>query len=198
MLTHSLATLTELPAVKRAIVVVASDRQPECATLLEQHGPWKVPLELVVGGAERQDSVAAGLARVDDESLVLVHDAARPFIQSATAQRCLDAATECGAAIVALPANDTVKWAGAEATIDRTLDRTHVWLAQTPQIFHTDLLRRALEAALRRGDSLTDDAAMVEALGASVRLVAGDPDNRKITTTADLRWAEWFARDRPR
>jgi len=148
-------------------------------------------MEVVQGGAERQDSVAAGLARVDAAAdLVIVHDAARPFVSLACLTACVEAAAAGGAAIVAVPAHDTVKRVDASGVIVDTPDRRTIWLAQTPQVFRFALLRRAYEQAQHDGFVGTDDASLVERLGAPVRVVPGEPRNRKITTPDDLLWAE--------
>ncbi|HYD47672.1 MAG TPA: 2-C-methyl-D-erythritol 4-phosphate cytidylyltransferase [Terriglobales bacterium] len=195
MLVQSLRTLCGLDSLRRAVVVAAADRLADAAGIIAERGPWRAPVEIVAGGAERQDSVANGLAAVT-EPYVMIHDAARPFISLDTAAACLQAAIRSGAAIVAVPAHDTVKLAGVDGSIERTVDRSRIWLAQTPQTFRTELLRQALARARARGEILTDDAALMEAAGHPVELVPGDPDNRKITTAADYHWAQWFARAR--
>jgi 2-C-methyl-D-erythritol 4-phosphate cytidylyltransferase/2-C-methyl-D-erythritol 2,4-cyclodiphosphate synthase len=145
---------------------------------------------VVAGGERRQDSVANGFAAVEGRvDVVLIHDAARPFVSAAVIARTLDAAAECGAALAALPSSDTVKLAvagGVEPpTVERTIPRERVYLAQTPQGFRSDVLRRAIDAGRVLGTA-TDEAALAEAAGVAVRLVAGDSANLKITTRADL------------
>jgi 2-C-methyl-D-erythritol 4-phosphate cytidylyltransferase/2-C-methyl-D-erythritol 2,4-cyclodiphosphate synthase len=163
---------------------------PEDAGALSQ-APWMdcgKPLRLVGGGARRQDSVAAGFAAVTPGcELVVIHDAARPFVDAATISRVIAAARESGAAIAALPASDTVKEAepGAPPVVRRTVPRQTVWLAQTPQAFRRSVLSEAIEIG-RNGANGTDEAALAEQAGHRVRLVAGDPANIKITTAADL------------
>ena len=141
------------------------------------------------GCARRQDSVAAGVAAISPRSeIVVVHDAARPFCTPALIGRTLDAARESGAAVAALPAVDTVKEGRRQdgaAFVGATLARERIYLAQTPQAFRVDVLRAAL-ASGRGGAEATDEAALVERAGRPVRLVAGDPDNVKITSEADL------------
>ncbi|MYH28964.1 MAG: 2-C-methyl-D-erythritol 4-phosphate cytidylyltransferase [Acidobacteria bacterium] len=149
----------------------------------------KTPLRVVAGGRRRQDSVAAGLDAVGDAaSLVLVHDAARPFCSRALIGRVIDAAAEAGAAVPAVQATDTVKRsadAGGHAVVAATLPRERIHLAQTPQGFRADVLRAAV-ALGRRGVDATDEALLAEQAGYTVRLVEGDPENVKITTPADL------------
>jgi 2-C-methyl-D-erythritol 4-phosphate cytidylyltransferase len=192
MAVHCLHTLSHVSGLTSITLVVASEHSELAASVLSQYGPWPTPIRVAAGGAERQDSVAAGLRAVDPfADLVIVHDAARPFVSASCVSACIDAAAITGAAIVAVPAQDTVKIVDAQATITQTLDRRSIWLAQTPQVFHTALLRRAHEQARRDGYSATDDATLVERLGAPVRVVPGEPSNRKITTPDDLQWAEW-------
>ena len=149
----------------------------------------ETPLRVVAGGRRRQDSVAAGLDAVGDAaSLVLVHDAARPFCSRALIGRVIDAAAEAGAAVPAVQATDTVKQsadAGGHAVVAATLPRERIHLAQTPQGFRADVLRAAV-ALGRRGVDATDEALLAERAGYTVRLVEGDPENVKITTPADL------------
>jgi 2-C-methyl-D-erythritol 4-phosphate cytidylyltransferase len=196
MVVYCLRTLSGLPGLTALVLVVAADRFDLATRVLDEYGPWPVPVRVVGGGVERQDSVAAGLAATaDDADLVLVHDAARPFVARSAVEACVAAAAASGAAIVAEPARDTVKLADSTSVITRTLDRRTVWLAQTPQVFRTSLLRSAYDRARREGFLATDDAALVERIGAPVCIVEGNATNRKITTPDDLRWAEWYLRE---
>jgi 2-C-methyl-D-erythritol 4-phosphate cytidylyltransferase len=193
MAVHSLHTLAAVPGLNSIILVVGTDHRQAAADMLERSVPWPIPIHLITGGAERQDSVAAGLASVDPTvDLVIVHDAARPFVSLSCVHACVQAAAGSGAAIVAVPAHDTVKQVGPDRTIVATLDRRSIWLAQTPQVFRTHLLREAYAQAARDGYIATDDAALVERIGAKVFVVPGESTNRKITTPDDLRWAEWY------
>jgi 2-C-methyl-D-erythritol 4-phosphate cytidylyltransferase len=196
MVVYPLRTLARLSSVTSLILVVSAEYIRPAQALVDQYGPWPVPVRLARGGAERQDSVAAGLALVDASAeLVLVHDAARPFVSLACGDACVAAAAVHGAAIVAVPACDTVKVAD-DHSITQTLDRRRIWLAQTPQAFRTTVLREAYARAKRDGFTATDDAALVERLGMTVRIVPGEPTNQKITTPDDLRWAEWYLANR--
>ena len=174
-------------------------------------------VRVVEGGARRQDSVANAFAAVpDDTDVVVIHDAARPFVDRATIERTIEAAASAGAAIAALPARDTVKlvemtetgWVGGEfgeplpavrptkiLAVRKTLPRETIYLAQTPQAFRHDVLARAISLG-RQGVSGTDEAALAEHLGSRVLLVPGDPRNIKITTTADLAFARGLLLER--
>jgi 2-C-methyl-D-erythritol 4-phosphate cytidylyltransferase len=148
---------------------------------------------VVEGGPTRAESVRRGLSAVPDEAdVIIVHDAARPLASPALFGAVLDAVTSGGAdgAIPALGVSDTIKVVDATRTVTATLDRATLVAVQTPQAFGADILRRAHAA----GTEATDDAALVEALGATVRVVPGDPRNLKITTPADLGTAEHLLR----
>jgi 2-C-methyl-D-erythritol 4-phosphate cytidylyltransferase/2-C-methyl-D-erythritol 2,4-cyclodiphosphate synthase len=147
-------------------------------------------IEIVEGGARRQDSVANAFARVSSRAdLVVIHDAARPLVSEMLIGQAIDAAAEYGAAIVALPALDTVKRSDARRVIVDTLPRNEIFLAQTPQAFRTNVLRDALALA-HAGSEATDEAMLAERAGHQVRLVDGDARNLKITTADDLEIAE--------
>lgn len=160
-------------------------------------------VRVVAGGDRRQDSVARGFDAVSTRSdVVLIHDAARPFVDAAMIDRAIDAAAETGAAIVAVSARDTIKWSPAETgiaaggqpagerrLIERTLPRESIFLAQTPQAFRRDVLRDAV-ALGRAGAEGTDEAALAEQAGHQVRLVEGSARNIKVTTAEDLIIAE--------
>jgi 2-C-methyl-D-erythritol 4-phosphate cytidylyltransferase len=157
-------------------------------------------LQLVTGGAERQDSVAAGVRALPAECrIVLVHDAARPFVSRTIIDAVVDAARSGRAALAAVPVSDTVKEAApprepsGPVPVLRTVPREALWRAQTPQGFPRPLLERALAAAAASGRSATDDAQMVEWLGEEVLLVPDDSGNLKVTTGFDFELAELLA-----
>jgi 2-C-methyl-D-erythritol 4-phosphate cytidylyltransferase len=195
MAIYSLRTLVKLRDLLSIVLVVGADQQEHAASTVADFGPWPISVHLSRGGAERQDSVAAGLALVDPAAdLVVVHDAARPFVPLRCFQACIETAARSGAAIVAVPAHDTIKVVDPKNEIVETLDRRTIWLAQTPQVFRADLLRRAYARARAVGYTATDDAMLVERLGVTVRVVPGESMNRKITTPDDLEWAESYLR----
>ena len=146
-------------------------------------------VRIVAGGARRQDSVANAFDRVvSDSDVVLVHDAARPFVSRELISRAIDAAVEYGAAIVAVPVRDTVKRvdvSGGRPVIAGTIPRESLYLAQTPQAFRREVLCAAV-ALGRSGVDATDEAMLAEQAGHRVHVVEGDPANVKITTTDDL------------
>ncbi len=186
MLAVAASCFVGVPDVARLIVVVADAERERCARMLETVA---VPIRFASPGAERQASVASGIAALDPRSAVVaVHDAARPLVRPADVAACIAAARASGAAILATPVLDTVKRA-QDGRVVATVPRADLWLAQTPQVFAADLLRRA-HAEAPRDQVSTDDAALVERLGVEVTIVPGHPSNRKITTREDLAWAE--------
>jgi 2-C-methyl-D-erythritol 4-phosphate cytidylyltransferase len=150
----------------------------------------KIPVKIMAGGAERQDSVRTALSVTSAEAqIVVVHDAARPFATAEMFEACLERAAACGAAIVAIPLADTLKRV-EQGTVRETIPRAGLWQAQTPQAFWRALLVRAHEEAVQQKLVATDDADLVERLGAPVAIVEGSPANLKITTPEDLELAE--------
>ncbi|HEY8549406.1 MAG TPA: 2-C-methyl-D-erythritol 4-phosphate cytidylyltransferase [Vicinamibacterales bacterium] len=182
LLEQSLEPFDRHPRVRELIVVVPPGVSVPPLALSKPH-------RLVEGGERRQDSVANGFAAVSVEAeIVLIHDAARPFVTGDVIDRTIEAAAAAGAAVPAIPVHDTVKQA-ADAdgvpVVARTLPRETIFLAQTPQGFRRDVLAAAV-AAGAAGASGTDEAMLAEQAGHVVRLVAGDERNIKITTMADL------------
>ena len=148
------------------------------------------PLVVVAGGERRQDSVALGFDAISGGAdVVVVHDAARPFVSADLIARTIDAAIESGVAIPALAARDTIKEVtGADPRgrfVTRTLPRESIVFVQTPQAFRPDILREAIRLG-RAGVDVTDEASLAERAGHAVRVIEGDPRNIKITTPEDL------------
>jgi 2-C-methyl-D-erythritol 4-phosphate cytidylyltransferase len=152
---------------------------------------------IVAGGELRMDSVRAGLAAVDAQaSLVAIHDAARPLIETALIDRAIGLAGREGAALVAVPMPDTVKTSSDGARAESTLDRSVLWCAQTPQVFRLKQFRELLERARADGFRPTDDAAVHERYAGPVPIVPGSAQNLKITTSEDLVLAAAILRTR--
>jgi 2-C-methyl-D-erythritol 4-phosphate cytidylyltransferase len=180
LLAYAVAPFQACPAVD-AIAIVAADEAR--AKTLAQDESWDKVRAVVPGGARRQDSVRLGLEAVGPCTWVIVHDGARPLVTADLIERGLQEAQETGASCCALPVPDTIKEGDETPRVVRTLDRSKLWLAQTPQTFRYDLL---MEAHRRAEGEATDDAALVEALGGEVRLYSGSPRNLKVTTLEDL------------
>jgi 2-C-methyl-D-erythritol 4-phosphate cytidylyltransferase/2-C-methyl-D-erythritol 2,4-cyclodiphosphate synthase len=183
------------PRVASLVVVLPLDMVPTAAALI---GPTTTPTAAVAGGARRQDSVVAGLAELAaDVDCVLIHDAARPFVDVGLIDRVAEATERTGAAVPATQARDTVKRVGDAGVVVETIPRDRIWLAQTPQGFRRDVLERAV-ALGRTGVEATDEAMLVETLGHPVEVVPGDERNVKITTSEDLVAARWRTSAAPR
>lgn len=142
--------------------------------------------EVVAGGEQRWHSVKAGLEKVTDNGLVAVHDGVRPLVSTDLIARCFDAADAQAAAIPVVPVVPSIRETTAEGS--RALDRSRLLAVQTPQCFHTDLLRKAFEQPY--DSSFTDEATLVERLGVKVALVEGEENNIKVTTAFDMRLVE--------
>jgi 2-C-methyl-D-erythritol 4-phosphate cytidylyltransferase len=140
----------------------------------------------VEGGPVRSDSVRRALAAAPEATIAVVHDAARPLLTAELVDRCIAGLDGVDAAIAARPVTDTIKAVGPDRQVVQTLDRSSLWAIQTPQVFIADVLRRALDRPLDELSAATDDAALVEAAGGSVRVVESSPDNFKVTTARDL------------
>ncbi len=168
-------------------VVVAAP--PEASGLRPQASGF------VAGGASRSASVRNALREASDASVVVVHDAARPFVTADLVERCIAGLDGVDGAIAAAPVTDTVKEADASGRVLRTLDRSVLWAVQTPQVFRADMLRRALDVDDSVLAAATDDASLVEAAGGTVRVVESSPENFKITGPADLARAEALLAD---
>ncbi len=186
LLAHTLARLERVPLVEAIVVVVAEDQVEACRSeVIRPFGLARVAA-VVPGGAERQDSVRAGLAALPDwADVVLVHDGARPLVPPEVVEAVARAAAASGAATAAVRPKDTVR-----DDAGRTLDRARLWLVQTPQGFRPALLREAHVRAAADGHTGTDDASLVERLGRAVAVVPGSYRNLKITTREDLAVAE--------
>jgi 2-C-methyl-D-erythritol 4-phosphate cytidylyltransferase len=189
------ALLAERPVVEWAVAACRPSANgvvlvlPRDAAVGMAHGADVV----VEGGATRTESVRRGLAAVPQEAeVIVVHDAARPLASDALFRAVIEAVSSGGAggAVPGVPVSDTIKMVDGARAVTQTLDRSSLVAVQTPQAFGAALLRRAHAA----GGEATDDAALVEALGATVRVVPGDPRNLKITTPADLGTAEHLLR----
>ncbi len=155
-------------------------------------------VQLVEGGEERTDSVAAGLAKVKEEAdLVAIHDAARPCVTRRMIDDVFAEAAKTGAAILAAPITGTIKRVSTAGVIDATVPRESLFEAQTPQVFRRVLILEAYARRPKEGPSVTDDAQLVELIGHPVAIVHSDPSNLKITTKADITLAAAILKARP-
>ena len=191
ILQRSVDAFVTHPRITDIVVALPSELAAEVPAYLRSR---QKSIEIVEGGERRQDSVARAFSRVPaGADIVIIHDAARPFVSGALIERTIDAALEHGAAIAALAATDTVKRADDRRFVVDTLPRGGIFLVQTPQAFRTGVLRDAL-ASTAAVTEATDEAALVERSGHQVQIVDGDPRNLKITTADDIAIAEGLAR----
>jgi 2-C-methyl-D-erythritol 4-phosphate cytidylyltransferase len=190
LLGHTLRRFATMPCVGQAIVAVPPGYLDALGELVARGTPWPFPIDGVEGGRERQDSIVGALAAIRGPvDVVVIHDAVRPFVSMEVVVACIEGARRYGAAIAAVPLEDTLKRADGDR-VRATVDRRGLWRAQTPQAFRIELLREAHARARETGLRATDDAGLVEWAGTAPRIVPGDPRNTKITTAADLHDAE--------
>lgn len=182
LVVHTLRRIAGSGAVTRIALVVADEAVERARAMIAEYRIGKV-VAVCAGGERRQDSVYAGLLALGDCRWVAVHDGARPCVSSDVMERGLEAVQRWSAAVAAVPVKDTIKVVGDDDVVTSTPERSTLWAAQTPQVFDYGLLMRAHRSA---SADYTDDAAMVEALGNSVRVFLGSYENLKVTTPEDL------------
>ena len=199
ILIHTLRAFCAVPRVKldQGIIVAVQPQELEHTQALVAEFGFASRVRVVAGGENRQESVSNGLAALSAaaDDIVLVHDAVRPLIDAATIDRTIDAVIQHGAAIVGLPAVDTIKQVERTAhgaLVTATIPREYVVLAQTPQGFRYGLLRDALADANVEGFIGTDEASVVERAGLPVAVVLGSQHNFKVTQPGDIELAEFY------
>ncbi|CAM3241116.1 2-C-methyl-D-erythritol 4-phosphate cytidylyltransferase [Filibacter tadaridae] len=190
ILIHTLDVFEKDPACIGIILAVKPEERADIQNALEKFMITKVKA-LVDGGGERQYSVAACIRAYTDNGIVLVHDAARPFIRRLVIRELVRMAAEHGAAIAGVQAKDTMKFAPG-GIVEETVDREKLWIVQTPQAFRYDLLAKASAQAEQEGFLGTDESMLVERIDHQVRIVESTYDNVKMTTQEDLVFGEIF------
>ena len=193
------------PDVRQVIVVIARE---DSDYFVDRFGSDLAVLGIdwVIGGAERHDSIANALAKVDVKAKwIAIHDAARPCAVEKDIDQVFNLAKKTGAAILAQPVNATLKRISAEQRVEKTLDRRNLWLAQTPQAFEKTILVQAYAKFVAQakdgclaGIPITDDSQVVEAAGHPVSVVSGTGTNIKITTSEDMKLAQAILKARPK
>jgi len=204
---RTFCAFADLDAVDAIVVVASPGEERRMLALCEEYAPGRVNA-VVTGGATRQDSVRNGLEALLEvdagpidsgiETVVLIHDGARPFVSPEVIARCIEGAMRYGACAAAVPVKDTVKVVDAERRVLSTPDRATLWAVQTPQAFRLSVLQKALRHVADSGFAGTDDTSLAEEAGIPVHLVEGDYANLKITTPEDLPAAELYALGRKR
>ena len=195
IIAHTIAAFERTSCVEEIILVGRADGLGELRKIISQ--PTKVK-QIVAGGAERSDSVRAGLDHLNLKSdFVAVHDAARPMITPEKITRVFDVCrTTGGAAALAEPINDTLKRADLDLAVKESVDRSGVYAMQTPQVFARKLLEEAYRLVAKKNVSVTDEVSAVELLGCKVVLVPNHDFNFKITYPRDLPLAEFVLKQR--
>jgi 2-C-methyl-D-erythritol 4-phosphate cytidylyltransferase len=189
---YSLETFNKHPGIDEIILVVSVQNKAAIIWAIKKYSFKKINV-LCLGGKRRQDSVYSGLKAVSSSSnWVLIHDCARPFIGTKLISKVIAAAKKTGAAILGVPVKATIKSVKDGLVVDRTVDRSNLWEVQTPQVFKKELILKAYNRYAK--ENFTDDASLVEKLGAKVSMVQGSYANIKITTMDDLLLAEVIAK----
>jgi 2-C-methyl-D-erythritol 4-phosphate cytidylyltransferase len=201
ILIHTLRAFAEVPQVAALYVAVRASEMDRLTAQVRDYG-FAGKVRVVEGGDNRQESVAHALRAIecDPDDIILVHDAVRPLIDAATIERTIRAVEKHDAAIVGLPAVDTIKQVERTADgaiITSTIPREYIVQAQTPQGFRYHLLKRAFAEAAADEFVGTDEASLVERAGAQVAVVPGSPANFKITQPGDLELAEFYLQRQP-
>jgi len=193
ILTHSLEKLLDMQDISGAVVAI-SEGDSYWAEMSFQHSK---PVKVAAGGEERSDSVLSALHELtniaNEEDWVLVHDAARPCVRQEDIRKLINRCKEHAVGgILAVPVKDTIKLADDSSEIVKTVDRSSLWHAQTPQMFRLGELRDALTRALAEGEQITDEASAMEWAGYKPLLIEGHGDNIKITRQEDIDLALYF------
>ena len=187
VLAYSIMAFDSCSLVEEIFLVVPEEDVEYCQDKILSFLNLKKRINLVHGGAKRQDSVYNGLQAIKKNTeTVVIHDGVRPFIHPADLKKCILGSKKYGACILATAAIDTLKRVGELDIIVATLPRENIWLAQTPQAFQYNLIIKAHETARRYGYVGTDDASLVEKLGEDVKIINGSRFNIKITKKEDL------------
>jgi len=194
LLCYTLEKFEACPRVDEVILVVPEDWIVYAATDIVDRYQLRKVRRILAGGRQRQDSVYQGIRALEATDIVVIHDGVRPFISPGKISELIAACETNGAVVMAVRPRDTIKEgkAGNENFVERTLNRGHLWAVQTPQVFQYEIIARAYRQAFEEGYYDTDDAALVERLGARVKIVEGDYGNLKITSKEDLAYAAYL------
>ncbi len=193
---HTWRRFNDAKCIDEIVLVVRKGMQPAFEKLAAKF-KFQKRFRIVVGGAERQDSVWNGLEALSAKTeIVAIHDAARPCTSEELVAATIKRAEETGAAVAAQPVTDTIKESADGRLVQRTLDRSRLWSVQTPQTFRVEVIRRALMEARQRKLVFTDDTAACELIGQPVRLVSRVAPNPKVTVPGDLPFVESLLRSR--
>jgi len=197
LLAHTLISFQQASLIDAIIIITSDDSLDRCLKIIDEYGIQKA-YKVVMGGAERQDSVYNGLmaaSALERVEAVIVHDGARPLIEPFLIDDAINNLNGYDGVVVGIPAKDTVKLV-RDGVVSQTLRREEVWQVQTPQVFRQDVLMQAHRRAKAEAFYGTDDAVLVERNGGKVKVILGSDENIKITTPVDLVAAEAILKNR--
>lgn len=190
ILEHTIGRFLPLTGLQQILVATSEDYLQTAERIVDALVSKDMESGCIIGGNERQDSIGNALGKVSEVDLVMIHDAVRPFVRLSHIKACCRKATEKGAAVLGVPAQDTIKRIDKQQNIVDTPSRQFLWQAQTPQVFRKELIMQAYKKASYDNYTGTDDASLVERLGEKVQMVEGDQSNFKITYPLDLELAK--------
>lgn len=191
ILAHTISLFQESDLINEIILVVPPTDIDYCKENIKDYFGFSKISAIVPGGSERQESVYNGLLNLNKKcEIVVIHDGARPFANETMLLESVQAATSYGAAIIAVPVKDTVKFADANLFVKETVKRDKLWSVQTPQVFKKDIIINSHEWAIKHKFIGTDDSILAEQIGISPKIITGSYSNIKITTKEDLLMAE--------
>lgn len=191
ILYHTIKRLGLIPEINEIIIVLPEDHISWFENEIMPKLDIDKKIKITMGGLERQNSVKNGLEKLDKKSsMVLIHDGVRPFVTKTEIKKLIDRCKKTGAVIPGVPVVETIKKCNGDKLIRKTISRENLFLAQTPQVFKTEVLKKAHEKGVRENISATDDSLLLELLGMEVEVVEGSRFNIKITTPEDLEFAE--------
>jgi len=179
-------------SVDQIVLVLSDDNLKRGRSLVKRYGFSKV-IDICAGGPRRQDSVKQGLDRLTNCDLVIIHDGARPMVTPDLIEKGIATAKAHGTAVAAVPATNTIKLAGSDDCVKKTLQRNNLWEIQTPQVYRCDIITQAYKDI---SEDVTDDATLVERTGQKVKLYLASYDNIKVTTVDDIYLARLIIKTR--
>ena len=195
ILAHTLDKFETCPLIRSILLVVGKEDMDTCLKEVIEAYKFQKVSQIVPGGKRRQESVKNGIdALPKDTDIVAIHDGVRPFVTKAMIEDSIHSAVRYGAVVLAMPVKDTIKMSNPDGTVLKTLDRESLWQVQTPQTFQINIIKEAYYRATEDGFIGTDDASLVERIGAKVHILPGSYTNIKITTPEDLLLANLFAK----
>lgn len=186
---HTISKFTAISDITSIYISARKEQFGRIQELITKYNLGKKEIFLVEGGKTRQHSVfnALNAMNCSKNEFVIVHDAVRPYIKKSLIRKCIQTAVKYKCAVPCTVASDTVKMSGKNLFVEKTIPRECIFLAQTPQIFRLDILKKSYYNAFRKGFAGTDDSSVVEFAGYKVKIFEGDKENIKITTVHDIK-----------